>query len=615
MGIYRKFQTQKTENKIQTLASIVESSDDAIITKSLDGIVTSWNKGAEQVYGYLAKEILGKPISILEPSILVEETKELVELIKQKDKIHHYETLRLRKDGKIINVSLTLSPILDVSGNLVAVLVIARDITKSKKAEEKLKKSEERYRIVTEQIGQMVYDYDSRTSKCIWEGAIDEITGYSFEELQKFGKDFWVTNIHCEDKNYMDEIFQNVKTIDGRFKEELRLKRKDGTYIYIENSGICLTDHEKRPYGAIGILKDITSTKVAEIQLQESERKYRSFIQNFHGIAFQTDKNFVPIFLHGAVEEITGYDEKDLMSLLKWKEITHPDDLPFVPKENDQILNSSSVGYGEIEFRIKHRDGRIKWLHEIYQKVSRKNGKSEFYQGAIYDVTERKETEEFLENIETARKKEIHHRIKNNLQVILSLLGLQAEKFTNRQIIKASEVLEAFRENQDRIISMALIHEELHKGGELDTLNFSSYIKELVENLFLTYKLGNTHTFLDTNLEENIFLDMDTAIPLGIIINELVSNSLKHAFIGRNKGEIQIKLHREESNNKDLKGTSFILKVSDDGIGIPENLDLKNSGNLGTQLITTLVDQLEGELELKVTNGTEFTIRFTVTRK
>jgi len=381
---------KKTEDKIQTLANIVESLDDAIITTSLDGIITSWNKCAEQVYGYSAKEILGKPISILEPSILVEETKELVELIKQKDRIHHHETLRLRKDGKIINVSLTLSSILDFSENLIAVLVIARDITKSKKAEEKLKKSRERYRIATEQIGQMVYDYDSRTGKCIWEGAIEEVTGYSFEELEKFGKDFWVNNIHCEDKNHLNEISHNVKTTEGRFKEELRLKRKDGTYIYIENKGLSFMDHEGQFYGAIGILKDITSTKVAEIQLQESERKYRSFIQNFHGIAFQTDKNFVPIFLHGAVEEITGYNEKDLMSLLKWKEITHSDDLPFVSKEDKHIQNYPSAGYGEIEFRIKHKDRRTKWLNEIYQRVSGNNGKPEFYQGAIYDVTEKK---------------------------------------------------------------------------------------------------------------------------------------------------------------------------------------------------------------------------------
>ena len=452
------------ENRLY-LASIVESSDDAIITKSLDGIITSWNKGAEQIYGYSAKEVLGKPISILEPSILVEETEELAELIKQGDKIHNYETLRLRKDGTIINVSLTLSPVFDASGKLTAISVIARDITKSKKAEEELRKSEERYRIVTEQTGQVVYDYDSRTDKGSWAGAIEEVTGYSFEELQKFGKDFWIKNIHRADTNHVDEKFQNVRMTGGRFKEELRLRRKDGTCIYIENSGVCLTDHEGQPYGAIGVLKDITSTKLAEIQLQESERKYRSFIQNFHGIAFQADENFVPVFLHGAVEEITGYSEDEFMSRIKWKDIIHPDDLAFVLKEEEKIRNSQSAGYGEIEFRIKHRDGRIRWVNEIYQKIQGENGKPEFYQGTIYDVTERKETEKFLANIETARKKEIHHRIKNNLQVISSLLDLQAEKFNNRECIEDSEVLEAFRESQDRVISMALIHEELYKGG------------------------------------------------------------------------------------------------------------------------------------------------------
>jgi PAS domain S-box-containing protein len=155
--------SKKSEDKIQMLANVVESSDDAIMTESLDGIITSWNKGAEQVYGYSSKEVERVPISILEPSILVEETEELTELIKQGDKIHNYETLHLRKDGKIINVSLTLSPVFDASEKLIAISIIARDITKSKKVEEELLKNENRYRTVTEQTGQVVYDYDSRT--------------------------------------------------------------------------------------------------------------------------------------------------------------------------------------------------------------------------------------------------------------------------------------------------------------------------------------------------------------------------------------------------------------------------------------------------------------------
>ena len=150
----------------------------------------------------------------------------------------------------------------------------------------------------------------------------------------------------------------------------------------------------------------------------------------------------------------------------------------------------------------------------------------------LTDITKRKEAEEALAKIEIARKKEIHHRIKNNLQVISSLLDLQAEKFGNRKNIKDSEVLEAFRESQDRVISIALIHEELHRGEGLNKLNFSQYIEELSENLSHTYSLGKENIILTMDLEDNVFFDMDVAVPLGMIINELVSNSFKHAFQG-----------------------------------------------------------------------------------
>ena len=129
---------KKAEEKIQSLANAVESSNDAILTESLDGIITSWNKGAEQIYGYIAEEVLGKSVSIFEPDSLNGETKQLLEAIKQGKKVQYYETLRERKDGKIINVSLTLSPVFDSNGKLAAISAIARDITERKKAEETL---------------------------------------------------------------------------------------------------------------------------------------------------------------------------------------------------------------------------------------------------------------------------------------------------------------------------------------------------------------------------------------------------------------------------------------------------------------------------------------------
>jgi len=478
---------EKEEERIQSLADIVESSNDAILTISLGGTIISWNKGAEQTYGYSAKEIIGKPISILEPPILVEETEELIEMFKQGDKIHNYETLRLREDARIINVSVTFSPIFDASKNLISISVISRDITRSKRVEEKLRKSEERYRIATEQTGQVVYEYDLRTDKSGWAGAIEEVTGYSLEEFQRFGKEVWLKNIHLTDMSSGNEKFQSARKTGGRFKEELRLRKKDGSCIYIENNGVWLKGYDGQPCEAIGVLKDIT---------------------------------------------------------------------------------------------------------------------------------ERKKTENFLKSIETVRKKEIHHRIKNNLQVISSLLDLQADKFND------TKVVEAFRESQNRVVSMALIHEELHEGGESEVLNSSIYLERLVENIFQTYRSRNADIRLNMDLEENIFFDMDTVVPLGLIVNELVSNSLKHAFVDRDNGQIQIKLCKEVSGGykdniagskqEESQGTSFILIVSDNGIGIPGDFDLENPVSLGMQLVNTLIDQLEGKLELKKDNGTEFTIKFRV---
>jgi two-component sensor histidine kinase len=223
--------------------------------------------------------------------------------------------------------------------------------------------------------------------------------------------------------------------------------------------------------------------------------------------------------------------------------------------------------------KLIRKYGSSLWTFLNAKPLFDKEGK---YVGAISmltDITKRKEAEETHNNIEITRKQEIHHRIKNNLQVISSLLDLQAEKFRNRENIKDSEVLEAIRESQDRVISMALIHEELYKGGGLETLNFSQYIEELAANLLQTYSVQNNDISLKLDLVENAFFDMDTAVPLGIIVNELVSNSFKHAFIGRDRGEIRIKLRRDEEDKREgSKITSFTLTISDNGVGTPENL-------------------------------------------
>jgi PAS domain S-box-containing protein len=584
-----------------------------------------WLGSVEEVTGYTHDELKGADVNLWMQYVHPEDRHKLWinNENHMKNRVNFHLEYRFRKkNSDYAYLEENGTNILDSSGSISRVIGVVKDITEQKLASKSLQESEERYRTAAEQTGQLVFDFILETHEIEWAGAIREVTGYSPEEFKNIDESLWIGHIHPKDRTETIKSLENFFRKKARIQAEFRFRKKDGKYIYVEIRGVWLKDDEGKVYRAIGVMKDITEWKCTLEKIEASEMKYRSLIQNFQGIAFQTDKNFIPIFMHGAVEEITGHTEEELMSRAKWKEIILPEDLPLLLKEEERIRDSPYNKYVKVDFRIIHRDGKIRWLHEIYQKVLGKDGKPKYYQGTIYDITERKETEEFLANIKIARQREIHHRIKNNLQVISSLLDLQAEKFNSMECVKNFEVLEAFRESQDRVISIALIHEELHEGEGTEKLNFSPYLKKLIDNLFQTYRLGDAAISLKTELEENIFFDMDITVPLGLIVNELVSNSLKHAFPDGKNGEIRIRLSRnnesgclKEEKGPEGKSTEFNLTVSDNGKGIPETVNFENPETLGLQLVSILVNQLEGEIELKRENGTEFSMRFKVENK
>jgi PAS domain S-box-containing protein len=215
----------------------------------------------------------------------------------------------------------------------------------------------------------------------------------------------------------------------------------------------------------------------------------------------------------------------------------------------------------------------------------------------VRDITERKEAEDNIRASLEEKKvllREIHHRVKNNMQIISSLLNLQT------RYIEDEKVVDILKESQNRVKSMAMIHETLYQSEGFAKIGFSGYVNNLVRYLLQSY-VDRDHVNIITDLDE-VFLDIDTAIPCGLIINELVTNSLKHAFPNRNKGQIRIGLMQSVDK--------FILEVKDNGIGFPELLDFRRTETLGLQLINSLVMQLDGIIELKNNNGTEFKIVF-----
>ena len=258
----------------------------------LKALLPAWNKGAEQIYGYSAKEILGKPGSILTPSHLHEEPTKLIEMVKQGEEIREYETSRLRKDGKIIDVSMSLSPVFDNSGKLTAISVIARDITERKKAEEKLRESEERYRIVTEQSGQLIYDFSFKEDKINWLGAIEEITGYSPEEFHNFDFAMWAEHIHPEDRKRVTKTIEESRRKGQKFQEEYRFRKKNDDYIYVNVVGTYFQDEEGHSDRVVGAIKDITERKKAEEALANIEIARKKEIH--HRIKNNLAGNLIP---------------------------------------------------------------------------------------------------------------------------------------------------------------------------------------------------------------------------------------------------------------------------------------------------------------------------------
>lgn len=219
----------------------------------------------------------------------------------------------------------------------------------------------------------------------------------------------------------------------------------------------------------------------------------------------------------------------------------------------------------------------------------------------IVDITERKRAEQRLKRLLQEKEillAEVHHRVKNNLQIITSLLGLQAREITDEHF------LAAFEESRNRINSMALVHEQLYHAGEYARIDIADYIDQLASTLFNMYQVDTEQIQLQVDAE-GIYLDLEKAIPCGLLLNELISNSLKYAFPKGENGEILIKFT--------AKDEKMILEVRDDGVGIPASVDFETSQSLGLQLVNLLITHdLHGSIELDRHNGTQFRIVFPV---
>ena len=348
---------------------------------------------------------------------------------------------------------------------------------------------------------------------------------------------------------------------------------------------------------AVMVARDITERMEAERALMQSEEKYRALFEYSPDFIILITPDGEIIDINKSTKIFVNLSKEDLIgkSILELGVLFEEDIGDFI-EIGRELMNGEFVE--PFEFKVIDINGQICWM-EAHLSLLKKGKGDTSIQVILHNITKRKTYEKQIKqslNEKEVLLKEIHHRVKNNLQIISSLLNLQS------RYIEDENARGVFKESQNRIKSMALIHEKLYQSEDLTKIDFAEYIRSLTFHLFRSYSIDQSAVKLSINFEGVLF-DIDTSIPCGLIINELISNSLKYAFPNGRKGKISVDLQLEEEK--------CVLIISDDGVGFPEGLDFQNTETLGLRLVNILVSQINGVITLDKCEGTSFKIEFT----
>ncbi|MEW6113015.1 MAG: PAS domain S-box protein [Thermodesulfobacteriota bacterium] len=379
---------------------------------------------------------------------------------------------------------------------------------------------------------------------------------------------------------------------------EEKFVRLDGQTVHVEVTAMPFTYKGQRAVQAV--FGNIDERKQAQDALQQSEQRLELALEAAGLGLWDLNMQTGNLVTNRIWNEITGYLPGETPTVIRsWKELIHPDDWSLVREAMVANLRGESALY-DTEFRLLTGTGEFKWILSRARVVERnQDGRAVRFVGVIQDITDRKLAEEKIRTALEEKEillRELHHRVKNNLQVVSSLLRLQSRH------IGDEHSLEMLKETQSRVVSMALVHEVLYQSKNLERIEVSRYIQHLVRSLFNLYGAGRDRIMLNIDVAR-IYCGIDTAIPFGLIVNELVTNALKHAFPGDRTGEVLVGLRA-------VGPEEYLLAVRDDGVGVPETVDFRNSPSLGLRLVITFVSQLRGQIELNRDHGTEFLIRF-----
>ncbi|MEX0685240.1 MAG: PAS domain S-box protein [Balneolales bacterium] len=549
--------------------------DIALVTLDAKGFIISWSLGAKKLTGFTLSDVKKKRFSYL-----FEEDKDNVDILIQlnNDSLDEGSYLFHRKNGEPFQAKVNYTCITDSDAKTIAyTLIIKPENFDAIKRDKQLG-------LLAEYTDDIVSLHREDGSYVYCSPSVEKTLGYKSDEI--IGKspfDFFYPGKAQKGRVEFEKLYSKKESSE----HELLMKHKSGHYIWLEVKVNPIMDEQGKIKYIVASSRDITEKKASaeELKLQKAyfEQLFASspegiVILNTAGRIENANQSFQNLF---------NYSKDELLGL-KLHHIIYPD------KPSSE--NVHWANYTEIVW--KRKDGRQLDISLIGAPIIYDNRSVGSY--VIFrDITFQKSNENYIKQSLLEKEvllKEIHHRVKNNMQIISGLHNMQAMK------IKDKKTQAVFRESQNRVQAMALIHDQLYRSSDLEGLDFADYLRNLIHQLFSSYGRNKITYAIEA---DPVTISVKQAVPCGLIINELVTNSIKHAFGPGEGGRVQIRLKKN-------KGPSVLLEVSDNGVGLPDNFDIDKVGtSMGMQLINGLVNQIKGTLTLSSDEETTFSILFT----
>jgi len=505
-----------------------------------------------------------------------------------------------RKDGSAVWTETVGRLLAGPDGKIIGFMGVTRDISKRRAAELELKDSRESYETLFQNSQLGIYRTTPDGRFLMANPALVSMLGYStVDELISQN----VAEVGYQ-AGYPREEFKKRIDAEGELRGwEAIWKRRDGSRIYVRENARAVRDAAGKIRFYEGTVEDVTERVLSEQALRRDGDLLNRIMETSPAGILMVNRQGLISYANPRAESILGLGRSELLNSPFGDPAWSITDAEGAPASEEKLPFQKVMATGQPLYDTRYAirpPGRGKvHLSVNAAPLFDRSGKPEAVVFALEDITSEVKSEERLRASLKEKEvllREVHHRVKNNLQIIWSLLNLGS-----RGLREGAE-MDALQECRNRIKSMSLLHETLYRSRDLTRIEFYNYVRKLVTELFQSYGVTAEEVALRMEVED-VDMGIDAAIPAGMLINELVSNSLKHAFPAGRKGEIRVQVGANED------GVVTIV-VGDNGVGLPRWLDFRQSESLGMQLVTTLTEQLGGTIDLNRSKGAEFTMRF-----